>query len=96
MDRKPPYKHPVTGHYREGKYIDNYTRGHGNRPHEQRAARVSVRGGSVYNVVFLFPDGSTESYNGGGTATGALKEALGKIQRAMIPKQATLTRVGGR
>ena len=96
MDRKPPYKHPVSGHYREGKFIENYTRGQGGKPRSPRAPRVSVRGGSVYHVVFSFPDGSTESYNGGGTATGALKEAVSKIQRPMLPKQATLTRVGGK
>lgn len=98
MDRKSPYEHPVVGHYRDGKWIEKYTRGRGKAPTKNKSSRsksMSSGVGSVYNVLFLFPDGSTESYNRRGTATSALKAAVGDIQRPMIPKQATLTMIGG-
>jgi hypothetical protein len=97
MDRKSPYEHPVSGHYRNGKWIDKYTRGEGKAPgkNKSRAKSVSKGVGSVYNVLFTFPDGGTESYNHRGTATSALKAAIGDIQRPMVPKRATLTMIGG-
>jgi len=96
MVRKSPYKHPVSGHYRDGKFIENYERGKGNKPTQPRGVKPRTRAGVEYNVVFSFPDGSTESYNTGGTATGALKSAVGMIQQPMIPKRATLTLIGGK
>ena len=93
MNRKPPYKHPVTGHYREGKWIDKYTRGQGNKP--RNPARNRYTPGTGYNITFIFPDGSTETYNATGSATSALKEAVGDIQRPMIPVRAILRRLGG-
>jgi len=98
MRRKSPIKHDVSDHYRDGKWVEHYERGHGDRPEFERrhTPTVSPRGSSVYNVVFTFPDGSTESYNGGGSATGALKEAIGRIQRPVLPRRAALTLVGGK
>lgn len=91
--RKPPYKHPVRGHVRSGKYIDHYERGKGKKPGEAQNVKPKLAAGSMYNVVFSFTDGSTESYNGRGTATAALRQAMTRIQRAMVPKRATLTLV---
>ena len=97
MTRKPPYRHKVRPHYRDGKWIDSYKRGEGEEPKSSPKMRGGGRRvGSVYQVVFLFPDGSTEQYNHSGTATGALKAALGDIQRPMIPKRATLRMLGGK
>lgn len=98
MGRKSPYEHDVDGHYREGKWIETYTRGNGKAPKKSKLGRsksMSSGVGSVYNIVFTFPDGSTESYNHRGTATSALKAAMGDIQRPMVPKRATLTMIGG-
>ena len=96
MTRKSPFEHKVGPHYREGKYIETYHRGDGDAPKRSVPVRsVSRGGGSVYNVLFTFPDGGSESYNAPGTATGALKNALSMIQRAMLPKRATLTLLGG-
>ena len=94
--RKSPYEHKVGPHYREGKYIETYHRGNGEAPQRSVSVRsVNRGGGSIYNVVFTFPDGGTESYNVSGTATGALKAAIGKIQRPVLPKRAYLTLLGG-
>lgn len=95
MTRKPPYEHKVRPHYRDGKYIDTYHRGEGDAPKSQPRMQTPRLVGSIYSVVFTFPDGSTEQYNESGTATGALKAALGSIQRPMNPKRATLTMIGG-
>ena len=96
MTRKSPFEHKVGPHYREGKYIETYHRGNGDAPQRSVPVRsVSRGGGSIYNVLFTFPDGGSESYNVSGTATGALKNALNMIQRAMLPKRATLTLLGG-
>lgn len=89
MNRKPPFKHPVTGHYRDGKWISRYTRGHGNKPVSRRHRS---KPDTVYNITFTFPDGSTETYNHNGTATGALRDAVGDIQRPMLPIRAVLRR----
>lgn len=91
MDRKSPVKHPVSGHYRGGKWIDKYTRGQGEKPRSTRKSRR--RSGTTYNVTFIFPDGSTETYNAQGTATGALRDAISNIQRPMIPERAILRRL---
>jgi len=95
--RKSPYEHKVGPHYREGKYIETYHRGDGDAPkHKVSVRAISGGGGSMYSVSFRFPDGSTESYNKAGSATAALKAALGMIQRPMLPKQANLTLIGGK
>jgi len=96
MPRKSPYEHKVGGHYRNGKWVETYKRGEGDEPKSTpKMPRGRSRVGSTYQVFFTFPDGSTEQYNETGTATGALKAALGMIQRPMIPKRATLRMLGG-
>ena len=105
MTRKSPYEHKVKGHYREGKFIENFDRGTGKKPKFVLKPRTrdkptgqfrkgSKRGniGPGYNVTFMFPSGGSESYNTGGTATGALKDAVSRIQRPEMPKSATLRR----
>jgi hypothetical protein len=93
--RKKPYRHPVSGHYRNGKYIDNYERGHGEKPKAPtRSVNPQGRGGNPgFNVTFYFPDGR-ETYNvGGGTLTGALREAIPQIQRPVVPTHAQIRRI---
>ena len=95
MTRKSPYEHKVRGHYRDGKFIENFDRGTGPKPEQRTKPRPLKRSnpGSGYNVTFMFPSGSSETYNTGGTATGALKAATSKIQRPEMPKSATLRRI---
>ena len=92
MTRKSPYEHKVKGHYREGKFIEHFDRGKGPKPKQRSYPRPLKRSnpGTGYNVTFMFPSGSSESYITGGTATGALKAAVSKIQRPELPKSATL------
>ena len=95
MTRKSPYEHKVKGHYREGKFIEHFDRGKGSKPEQRTKPRPLKRSnpGTGYNVTFSFPSGSSETYNTGGTATGALKAATSKIQRPEMPKSATLRRI---
>lgn len=92
MDRKPPYKHPVRGHIRGGKYVEHYERGKGH-PREKNMGKVKPRGRSTYQVVFMFPSGGREQYNASGTASGALRSALASIQRGEVPVKAILRRL---
>jgi len=92
MTRKSPYEHKVKGHYRDGKFVEVFDRGTGPKPEQRTVPRAMRRSrpGTGYNVTFIFPGGGSESYNTGGTATGALKAAVSKIQRPELPKSATL------
>jgi len=92
--RKSPYRHPVTGHYRDGKHIDPYERGKGEKPKIPHKVGQPRGGGKPsFNVSFYFPDGR-ETYNvGGGTLTGALREAIPRIQRPMVPTHAQIRRL---
>lgn len=40
MKRKSPIRHPVTGHYREGKWVASFQRGKGTSPQKLRKAVV--------------------------------------------------------
>ena len=93
MRRKTPFKHPVSGHYRSGKWIDKYQRGQGKASKGVSHRRSKVTTG--YSITFTFPDGSTETYKHSGTATGALRAAISDIQRPMFPKRAVLRRLQG-
>ena len=94
MNRKPPYRHPVSGHYREGKWVENYERGKGKKPTNPVNPGNPQGGGKAgFNVSFFFPDGR-ETYNvGGGTLTGALREAIKLIQRPVVPSHAQIRRL---
>ena len=94
MPRKSPIRHDVSGHYRDGKYIDHYERGEGERPKTPHKVGRQPRGGNPdFNVSFFFPDGR-ETYNvGGGTLTGALREAIKRIQRPLVPTHAQIRRL---
>ena len=92
--RKSPYRHPVTGHYRDGKWVENYKRGEGEKP-KIPSRIVKPRGGGKpgFNVSFFFPDGR-ETYDvGGRTLTGALREAIPLIQRPLVPTHAQIRRL---
>lgn len=95
MTRKSPYVHKVHGHYRDGRFVETFDRGDGPKPEQRIKPRAMKRSnpGSGYNVTFMFTGGESESYNTVGTATSALKAAISRIQRAKIPKSATLRRI---
>ena len=92
--RKSPYEHDVGGHYREGKYIDKYKRGKGNKPRALSKTVKSRSGGKPgFSVTFFFP-GGRETYNvGGRTLTGAMREAIPLIQRPVVPTHAQIRRL---
>jgi len=92
LTRKSPYEHKVKGHYRDGKFIEHFDRGKGPKPEQRTKPRPMRKSNPVtgYNVTFMFPSGASETYNTGGTATGALKAATSKIQRPEMPKSAIL------
>lgn len=88
MDRKPPYHHTVSGHYRDGKYIDDYERGKGKKPSNPGIRVKGIgRALTVYHLVFHFRGGETESYNEQGTLSGAVRSGLSRIQRAEVPRR---------
>ena len=93
MTRLSPVKHEV-GSYTssDGKRVETYKRGSRDKPKTKVKPRPLKRSnkGTGYNVTFMFPSGSSETYNTGGTATGALKSAVSRIQRPEMPKSATL------
>lgn len=92
--RKSPYLHPVTGHYRDGKWIEDYKRGHGDKPKAPSRVVKSRRGrGGKPGFNVSFPE-IGENYNvGGGTLTGAIREAITRIQRPVVPTHARIRRL---
>jgi len=73
MDRKSPYRHPVKSHIRDGKRIERYIRGSGDKPRVS-SKRGNVGHGAGYSVVWLYPDGTRE---GGRVRSGSPVEAAG-------------------
>ena len=97
MTRKTPFKHPVSHHVRAGVAVKDYERGKGKPKNTSRSTslRTKASKGSTYNVTFYFTDGTREAYNvNGGTLTGAVGEALPRIQRPMVPVHAQVRRLG--
>lgn len=71
--RKSPFKHNVSGHYREGKYIDNYDRGKGKRPNNP--IKPSLGRGlpdAGFSVTMYYPSGRRTLPVKAGTFTEAL------------------------
>lgn len=96
MTRKTPYKHPVKSHTRGGVPVKHYERGKGTPEKKQRNTSMRIGKGSEYNVVFIFGDSGRESYNvKSGTATGALSDAVARIQRGSVPYHARVRRLRG-
>jgi len=96
MTRLSPVKHDVGSYTRsDGKRVEEYERGSRKKPNAKVKPRPLKRSnpGTGYNVTFMFPSGSSETYNTGGTATGALNSAVSLIQRPELPKSATLRRI---
>jgi len=61
--RKNPYRHPVTGHYRDGKYVEKYTRGKGDKPRQRQAAKAApAKAAAGWRATLYYPKGS-ESYD---------------------------------
>jgi len=92
--RKSPIRHPVSGHYRDGKWVENYERGKGEKPRSPPKVGNPHSGGNPgFNVSFFFPDGVETYPVGGRTLTGALREAVPKIQRPIVPTHAQIRRL---
>ena len=93
--RKSPYEHKVSGHYRAGKFIETYERGSGKKPKNpvRSVKQVKSTGGGGGYVVTLSGEGVSETYKGFGGAAGSLRQAVGKLQRAIVPTRAVLRRV---
>ena len=97
MTRKTAYRHPVSHHVRAGVQVHDYERGKGKPkpPARSESLRTKASQGSKYNVAFYFSDGTREAYDvNGGTLTGAVGEALPRIQRPMVPVHAQVRRLG--
>jgi len=93
MTRLSPVKHDVGSYTRtDGKRVEKYKRGSRDKPKVKPRPMKRSNKGTDYNVAFMFPSGGSENYNTSGTATGALKAAVSRIQRPELPKSATLRR----
>ena len=92
--RKSPYEHKVNGHYRGGKFIENYERGKGKKPRQKPVLKhvKNTESGLSY-MVTLRGEGKSETYKGYGSPVSSLKQAVGKLQQAIVPTEATLRRI---
>lgn len=95
MTRKSPFEHKVNGHYRSGKFIETYDRGSGKKPKNSMRSVKPVRSMGMVGgyVVTLSGDGESETYKGYGGAGSSLRQAVGKLQRAIVPTRAVLRRI---
>lgn len=91
MTRKSPIEHPVKGHIRSGKLIKKFKRGSGKNPEPVKRVTKAPRrvGKPVKGATFkvtMIGKGGTEAYPvKAGTLTGAIREAIRKLQRPIIP-----------
>lgn len=95
MNRKSPYHHPVSGHYRQGKWVEKYERGEGNKPRDNALIIKSLKGkkGLNVNVSYYFASGPRETYNvAAQNPTDAITESIPRIQQPMIPIRAQIRR----
>ena len=90
--RASPIRHRVTGYTRsDGKYIQPYMRGEGEREQSPRKPK-GRKTGSGY-IVTLEGAGKDETYKGFGSPVSSLRQAVGKLQRPFVPSRAVLRRV---
>lgn len=93
MTRKSPYRHPVSGHYREGKFVDHYMRGEGKKPSGKLPQnRVKPVPKKKYKVTVYYPGADREAQE---VDAGNLTEAVaaGTSQAKELPKRVKLKQV---
>ena len=92
--RRSPIAHKVSGHYREGQFIDTYKRGKGKRPKPARRRKPSSRtvvSSGNYNTTILHQDGEREEYDISTTSyRAALQSGLNKTQKKLTPIKVTI------
>ena len=92
--RKTPVKHPVKGHYRDGKFIERYTRGKGEKA-KAASRRESRMRGAGYSVAWLYPGGEKEAYKVSlGNPVEAAREATGLVSLGELPYKLVIRRLG--
>jgi len=92
--RKPPYRHPVTGHYRDGKYVSRYTRGEGDRPRrEPRSRKGKPEGEAGFRTVLYYPEGRETYKVRAGNYTEAVASGVGQAERGGLPKRVRVRRL---
>lgn len=93
MTRRSPYKHPVTGHYRLGKYIDRYTRGSGKKPVKSNPHRGVGKGGpgNKYKVTVYYSDSREARAVDAGTFTDAVAD--GTRDAPELPRRVRVRRL---
>lgn len=99
--RASPIKHDVGGHFRGGKFIESFERGSGERKDKKKNRRnrkndspktVKGRNGLAYHVT-LSGQGNAERYKGFGSPVASLRQAIGKLQRPIVPTRVVLRRI---
>jgi len=95
--RKSPYKHNVSGHFRSGKFIDNYDRGKGRKPAEP-ARRPSLGHGSPdtgFKVTFYYKEGRAVQPVKAGTFTEAVIQGFQVLNPPSPPRRVSIRRKNG-
>lgn len=98
MPRKSPIEHKVGSHQRRTPNgdiitVEKYTRGSGKPPRKPSTVNKPIgTQGSDYAVTFYFSSGRETHKVDGDTLTGALREAIPKIQRPEVPRHAQVRR----
>ena len=81
MPRKPPYRHPVRSHNRNGVRVKRYKRGKGRKSRKSSPIRGRASG---FSLTIDYPGEASEIVNvSAGTYTGAVREGF---KRTAIPK----------
>lgn len=97
MTRKSPYKHRVSGHYRDGVFIERYERGRGKKRVDQSSIGLRSRasGGNNFNVAFSYTGEPVESHDLGASGfTAALRRGLGMMLTPKEPQRVQIRRLG--
>lgn len=92
--RKSPVEHKVTSHYREGKWVDRYTRGHGKKPSTRGLGRMAKTGtDNRFNVTLYYVEGRESHPVQAGNYTEAVMDGFGQAEGGEMPRRVRVRRL---
>jgi len=92
IQRKSPYRHAVSSHYREGKYIDRYERGKGNKPNNPGRSINKLSPKNGFNVTLYYLEGQETHPVKAGNYTEAVMSGFDQAEGEEMPQHVRVRR----